>query len=196
MAWPLSRITDFIARQTKISAAFLNALQDWPIALSLGTVSLKSVAVDGTGGAAASAVAGDVRASRSVRAGRVVSGTTTPTPTVDAGEMGKGGVSAGWARVTEAGALVRGVGVTSVTRTGAGHYDIVFGLLTNPADAGAQVTLIPATAGEVNRTATHGAVPVATCTDDGAGRVKVTVDIFDFNRFNRDCDFTVSVRGE
>lgn len=58
MAWPNSRILDFIARQTKITAAFLNALQDWVIALSTGTVSLKALTLDLVGGAAAAAADG------------------------------------------------------------------------------------------------------------------------------------------
>lgn len=51
--WPLARYVDFFARSTpRISAVFLNLVQDTIVGLFSGAVSLVSLTVDSTGGAA------------------------------------------------------------------------------------------------------------------------------------------------
>lgn len=120
MAWPNSRITDFIARQTKIAATFLNALQDWIVAVSTATVSLKAVVVDGTGGAAATGVGGTVKVSRKA------SGTTLPMAAVGAGEISSGAVIVAWGWMTGAGGILAGYGLagTAPYKTALGTYNI------------------------------------------------------------------------
>lgn len=128
MAWPNSRLQDFIANLLPvIKATTLNAIQDWVVAISKGRITVHSLTTDAVGGnAIVPANDGDIVASRSVRAGKVVSDTTTPTPAVDANELGKGFVPLAWGRVTGTnGNLKRAAGVFSCTRTAAGVYTII-----------------------------------------------------------------------
>lgn len=76
MAWPLSRLVTFVARTTPTINAddFLNAIQDWAVALSLGVVTLKGLVVDGVGGQSATGVPGSGLFSRELNS------TTVPTP--------------------------------------------------------------------------------------------------------------------
>jgi len=198
MAWPRTRIIDFIARQTVIRATFLNALQDWIIAATLAEVSFKAIVVDGTGGQPAVPIAGDIScsnnlfAARSLNAGRAASGTSLPTPTLATGEIAKGGTVVGWAVITGnngAGVAVleRGYGCISVTRTGSGHYDIVFRAVVDPVNVCPSVFLKSGNNARIWRGATA---------DDGGGQCKVTIDLYDLADFNRDGDFTVSLLGE
>lgn len=70
MAWPVNaRFQNFVASTTRITAAFLHALQDATIGLYGGTKSVASVEVDGVGDQAGSAGAGNIRATGNVVAG-------------------------------------------------------------------------------------------------------------------------------
>lgn len=61
MAWPVSaRYQDFIAKTTRISAAFLNAIQDAIIGAVGGSKSLKRVTVDGVGNQSPPSSLGDL----------------------------------------------------------------------------------------------------------------------------------------
>ncbi len=58
-SWPLARYVDFFSRSTpRISAVFLNSIQDVVVGLFSGTLSLAGLTVDSTGGAAISATPG------------------------------------------------------------------------------------------------------------------------------------------
>jgi len=131
MAWPNSRLLDFIARSIpRISADFLNALQDWIIAVSTATITLKAVVVDGTGGAAATPVAGTVKVSRGA------ADFTLPLPAIVVGQLNTGQIAAMWGRFTgangtdlvmQAGLGVHddfGVGDLSLVYVNTGRYEI------------------------------------------------------------------------
>ncbi len=129
MAWPLSRITDFIARQTKITAAFLNAVQDWVIALSAATVTLKAVVVDGTGGAAATPVAGTVKVSRQAATSGVPGVAMVP------GQLNRGQVAIAWGKINgNAGTVLGNFGIKSLTRVSTGVYTLVIDAANAPSD--------------------------------------------------------------
>lgn len=67
MAWPLSILTSYTAGTVPaLKAADLNAIQDAIVGIVGGTLTLKSLDLDGTGGGAGSAPAGTVRPSASI----------------------------------------------------------------------------------------------------------------------------------
>lgn len=70
MAWPVNaRFQNFVSNTTRIAAAFLHAVQDAIIGVVGGTKSVASVDVDGVGDQAASAGAGNIRATGNMVAG-------------------------------------------------------------------------------------------------------------------------------
>ena len=150
MAWPLSRYQDFTDNTVPaIAAAFLHALQDAIAKVYDGTQTLKALVVDGTGGVAATPTAGDISASRSVRVGRAVSGTSAPTPTVAAGEIGVGVNPWGWGSC-DGTVFTRGVRVNSFVRNGVGDYTITFSAgLSDPANVAPWVR-ITVSSGAIN----------------------------------------------
>lgn len=84
MAWPVtSRFQDFVDGTTNVVAAFLHAVQDAIVGVYGGGKTLKSVQVDGTGDAAATASPGDVVAS-----GNVVAGGALSAPQASIGSQG------------------------------------------------------------------------------------------------------------
>lgn len=124
-AWPLSRIQTFLANSVPvISASFLHGVQDVVVALFNGVISVKSLVADATGANVVAPTAGDIVASRSLKAGRATSGTTTPTPTTISGEVGKGGAVLAWAFINADGTLGRGYGIEAVSRASTGIYDV------------------------------------------------------------------------
>lgn len=75
MAWPLSRLYDFVANTVPtINEDFLDAIQDWVIALTTGAVSVLGLTCDGTGGQLAIPREGAVVTSRTYNS------TTVPSP--------------------------------------------------------------------------------------------------------------------
>lgn len=150
MAWPLSRYQDFVDNAVPaIASAFLHAVQDAQNHVYRGTQTLKALVVDGTGGAAATPTAGDIVASRSVRVGRAVSGTSAPTPSAALGEIGVGVSAWGWGACDGTG-LTRGVRVDSFVRNAAGDYTITFSAgLGDPTNVAPWVKIIDGT-GAVN----------------------------------------------
>ena len=188
MAWPNSRLQDFIANLLPvIKATTLNMIQDWIVAISKGRITVLSLTTDAVGGnAVVPANDGDIVASRSVRAGKVVSATTTPTPAVDANEMGKGFVPLAWGRITgTTGALKRAAGVFSCTRTAQGVYTIIArGVPTDGTNFGTLVTP------EI-----IGGSPIVAPQAPNAGRpvVQITIQVAGANT---DADFSFAILGE
>lgn len=122
MAWPLSKMVDFVANNVPvITEMFLDTLQDTINDLFGGLVTVKAMKLDGTGGQATTAPAGSLVVSRSA------SGTTVPTPAIELGELCRGLVPVGWAVIRGSdGALLRGINVLSSTRGAAGQYTVTF----------------------------------------------------------------------
>lgn len=143
MAWPVNaRFQNFVSNTTRIAAAFLHAVQDAIIGVVGGTKSVASVDVDGVGDQAASAGAGNIRATGNmVAGGRVTADSylksflakSSATPgsgqAVAAGEIWKDTTCFAWGKVTvNVGGgvctLARGANVASVTKTGVGVYTV------------------------------------------------------------------------
>lgn len=188
--WPLSRYQDFVDNVAPaIVAAFLHALQDALIKIYDGTQSLKALVVDGTGGSAVAPTAGDIVASRSLRAGRAVAGNTTPTGAVEAGELVKELVPVGWVNLLGNGTLQRGVNIYAAARTAQGLYDITFDvILANPTKACPVVTVFnDGTPRHFNSNAAATGV---------GGRVKVTIQITDGVPANQDAPFVLVLFGD
>jgi len=123
MAWPNNRLLDFIARSLpRISADFLNALQDWIIAVSTATITLKAVVVDGTGGAAATPVGGTVTVNRGA------ADFALPLPVTARGQLNVGQVALMWGRFTGASGtdLVMQAGLGVHDDFGAGDLSLVY----------------------------------------------------------------------
>ena len=121
MAWPFSRLRTYVANTTPtIKAADLNALQDKIIGLFAGTLSTIGLVLDGTGDQAVTPKAGGLKVTGEF------SGTIAPTTDMGAGVLGLSNVCQGWARITSAGALVRGHNVKGVVKNGVGDYTITF----------------------------------------------------------------------
>lgn len=125
MAWPLSRYRDHVANTTVIGADVLNALQDQDIAIASGTGSVKALTVDGTGGAAATPVAGTVQVSRTVGDANEPSGNTTAKGQINQESIptAKASISGGFQNV------IWGYGIHSVARWGGGaangDYEVI-----------------------------------------------------------------------
>ena len=174
MGWPVgTRFLDFVDNTVPgFTAAFAHALQDAIRKVYDGTQTLKALVVDGVGGAAASPTAGDISASRSVRAGRTVSGTSAPTTKTDAGELTLSCVPVGWARLDGSRALLRGVNVYAVDAgVGTGIYRVTFDRVLGSTDCAPHAQLISTSA----RLFTSCAVDASGV----GGRVRVTVSVFD-----------------
>jgi hypothetical protein len=87
----LARLTTYAAGVVpRIKAADLNGIQDAIVELILGSITVKQLHVDGTGNAASSVSAGDIKASGAVRPQRSGFGTTLPTGTLAIDEHTKG----------------------------------------------------------------------------------------------------------
>lgn len=137
MAWPLTPITTFVAKTTKITASFLNSIQSAINDIFTGAKTLKQVDVDGTGGAASSLAPGvSVLASGAivsngsyVDAGTFLSAATYKSSatagsgqSVPIGQIFKDTTCVAWAVVANSGAatLTRGANIASVSRTAQG----------------------------------------------------------------------------
>lgn len=121
MAWPFSRLRTYIATTPPtIKAADLNEFQDKLIGLFTGTLSTIGLVVDGTGNQVVTPKAGGLTVTGDF------SGTVTPTTNLGSGTLGLSNVCQGWARITSAGALVRGHNVKSITKNGVGDYSLTF----------------------------------------------------------------------
>lgn len=142
MPWPLSPLTTYVANSVPTIKAFdLNAIQAAINSLFGGTLSVKSLRFDGTGGVAAAPPTGTGQVTG------LVAGTAVPTTTFAMGTIGVGSIVGGWALITGAGALIRGYNVVTVSRTGggaaAGDYTVVFSPTpADPAKACAWVAII------------------------------------------------------
>ena len=174
MAWPLSRFQDFTDNTVPaIAAAFLHAVQDAQNHVYRGTQTLKALVVDGTGGVAATPTPGDISASRSVRAGRTVSGTTAPTTKTDAGELTMSCVPVGWARLDNVRALIRGVNIYEVNSgLGNGIYQVTFDRVLGAIGASAPIATLYGTSLHLH----------VSCSIDNlgaGGRVRVTATVYD-----------------
>lgn len=142
MAWPLSRIDTFISRSVpRISAAFLNLVQDTVNQLFNGVISLKSLIVDNTGG-------------NVVAPSGATIGPTYPSAAPAPGEYVKHGEVAALAHVSggfvpplgAAGqGLLAGFGIHDMTRVGAGEYNITFS--RQPSGGSADNSVVQATGG-------------------------------------------------
>jgi hypothetical protein len=124
MAWPSTPLTTYSAgNPPAIQAADLNAFQSAINGIINGTYSLRGVVVDGTGGSVVVPLAG------AALVAALLTGTTAPTTAYASATLGIGTVCSGWARITGAGALLRGFNVESTARTGGsptGDYTLTF----------------------------------------------------------------------
>jgi len=133
MAWPFSRLVDFLPNSVpRIGAAFLNTLQDTFIGVFSGTKTLKSVHVDGIGDQPSTASPGDVLISGSSRPQKTAFSATLPTPTVALDEDTKGEERCAVFTIAVPGdpaSFAGGETVVSITRTGVGTYQIVWDVI-------------------------------------------------------------------
>lgn len=124
MAWPNTPLTTYLAGMTPyIKAADLNAFQVAINGLVNGTLSVKSIVADGTGGNAASPAAGEVHVSRSVADSAIPS-----TATTDKGQLYKESCPTTMCSISGGFLTVYwGYGVYSVARgmAAAGDYVVV-----------------------------------------------------------------------
>lgn len=186
--WPLSRIQSFLANSVPvISAAFLNGVQDVVVALFNGVISVKALVADATGANVVAPTAGDIAASRSLRAGRAAAAGTAPTGAVEAGELTKGLVPVGWANMN--GTLQRGVNVYAAARTAQGIYEITFDRVLTDATKTCPVVTIYGSGVPRHYNTNSDATGVG-------GRVKVTVQITDGVPANQDAPFVLFLMGE
>lgn len=188
--WPLSRIQTFLANSVPvISASFLNSLQDAAVALFNGVISVKALVADATGANVVAPTAGDIAASRSLRAGRAAAAGTAPTGAVEAGELTKGLVPVGWCYTLGNGTLQRGVNVYAVSRTAQGVYEITFDRVLTDATKTCPLVTIFGSGTPRHYNTNSDATGVG-------GRVKVTVQITDSVPANQDAPFALLLMGE
>jgi hypothetical protein len=166
MAWPLSRLTTYLANSVPaIKALDLNELQDKLSDLYAALRSIKALVVDGNGGNAVTGRAGTVKVS-ATDSGTEGGGAAPLTPTVALGEFGRGLVPIGWAYVKGSdGTLLRGINVRDTTRGGVGSYLVEFNVA--PSDSVNCCALV--TCDTTYRLAR------AQCSLSGGGRVQVEV---------------------
>jgi hypothetical protein len=122
MAWPLSRITTYVAGVSQIAASAMNSIQDYVIGLYLGTYSVKALVVDGTGGAATTPPDGTLRVSSTAGFG-----TSVPTPATAKHDMYKPMIPMAMGYVTwSAGtpSFAWGMNVASITDVGPGILQV------------------------------------------------------------------------
>lgn len=183
MAWPLSRFRDHIANTTVIGADLLNAVQDKIVALFSGTLTVKSLVIDGTGGASSSPAAGEIHVSRVVADSNEPSGAATNKGQLykESCPTTKAAISGGFATVTW------GFGVYSVTRNGNGDYTVVCKEIPSggPTAARSVVHITPTT------DVAHDYIAV-TKDLDGSNRLRLNV-IFKNAAADIDFDLTVTV---
>lgn len=132
MAWPNSPLTTYSPGTTPwIKADDLNAIQSAINSLYNGTLTVKTLYVDSTGGNAVTQLPGLVVAN-----GRVTHTTLPNTVNYVAGTVAQGTVARAWAVVNRDGSFSRGYKTYSTGRTPmgdpAGDYTVVFD--TNPSD--------------------------------------------------------------
>lgn len=120
MAWPLSRLLTFIARSTpRITAAFLNQLQDTLNELFNGVVSVVALVADGVGGQVVAPIAGTVNVAAALAETAIA--TTVRALGVLAKEHIPGSI-AHWDGVTLN--IIGGVNAKSITRNAQGDYTV------------------------------------------------------------------------
>ncbi len=131
-SWPFARLTTYIANSLPVlKSADLNSIQDYIVHLFVGDKTLPSLHVDGSGDNAASASAGDLKASGKAQLG--ASGwaaTTGAMPTVARGDFYKEDSVFAAASVTISVGVVTfqcGKNVTAVAKNANGQFDVTFG---------------------------------------------------------------------
>jgi len=155
-------------------------MKDRVAAVLNGTLSFRALVIDGTGAATVAPTDGSLFVSR------VVSGTTAPTPTTLAGEIGKGFAPVAWARVTGSnGNLMRAAGVYDCQRTATGVYLITLHALL--ADAVNYATLVT--------TELIGGIPIVAPQAAVGGKPQVQITL-QAGGSNTDGNFSVAVFGE
>jgi len=192
MAWPLSRMLDFVSESVpQIPEWFLNALQDAQIAFASGTQSIKALVVDGVGGVASTPTAGWIygkvlRVTQALGTGTAAAGDLYPELVPYALASINGGNAGGAVDPT----LVQKVNVASVARIGgaAGQYRLVTkgcpARLAGLADGTAVYPVVVAT--------THGssqAVRVDCTKESSGGSQYLKIDL----NINTDSYITVAV---
>lgn len=180
-AWPLTRRTTYVANTAPaIKAADLNAMQDVVGDMLEGDYSYKGLVIDGTGGAAATPVAGSIKVSRTIV------GSTMPTASAAAGELPKSLIPICWAHIDAVAGLQQGANVVGASRSALGVFSVTCNRLTaNPTKDTVVVTVDSASP----RVAT--AVPYS----DG-GNTAATVRIWDLGGVAKDEYFSVIFYGE
>lgn len=153
MAWPLSRLTTYIANSVPAIKAFdLNEIQDKLADLYAGLRSIKGLVVDGVGGVAATAVAGAVQVSASVV------GLAWPTVVTQLGLLAKEHIPAamGHFSLNSPPTLLAGINIKSTSRAGAGDYTVTFSFKPPALDATRAVVLVvPRSTVGVDRVRVH-----------------------------------------
>lgn len=170
MAWPLTPLKTFVARATVITAAFLNQVQATANDLFNGVISLKSLAVDGTGGAVVAPPVGSIQISVGG------SSTTEGAAPLLAGAMYREGMAYGWAvasvdPITGVKTFLRGYNLRSITvNVGPpASYTVIFdSTVTSPTTACCVITPV-----------VSGNSPVINLVSSDGGRVKVDFQILD-----------------
>lgn len=166
--WPLSRLRTYVANAPPvIHASDLNALQDIAVGIVGGLVTLAGVRIDGTGGVASAAPAGSLVVSR------VTSGAhgALPLTALEKGELTKDLVPVGWAYIGAAGTLSKGVNVHSCRRVvDPGQYEIIFHTAVTDYAFTCPLISLPGLALVYDP-------PTWETSDDGAGRLKVLINI-------------------
>ena len=113
MAWPFldsERMSQTQRQRSKPRTS--THYKDKIIGLFAGTLSTIGLVLDGTGDQAVTPKAGGLKVTGEF------SGTIAPTTDMGAGVLGLSNVCQGWARITSAGALVRGHNVKGVVKMG------------------------------------------------------------------------------
>lgn len=183
MAWPLSPLTSYVGTTTPyIKATDLNSFQSAINGVFNGTLSLKSVVVDGTGGAASSPSAGEIHVSRVVADAAEPSTSTTNKGQIykESCPTTKAAISGGFATVTW------GYGVYAVTKTGFGDYLVICKEIPTGNDPAKSVVHVTATTDVA-----HDRV-VLTKSVDGSNRLVVQVQFIGAGA-DLNFDFTATV---
>lgn len=189
MAWPLTPLTSYVAGTTPaIKAADLNAMQATTNQQIAGTVTVAALVCDGTGGSAATPVAGTIKPSS------VASGVGLPNTAVPWGTCYKDQVLFGGARVNSGGTLATGLNVKTINYTASGQYEVVLnGQPTNTGRLRAQVSSFNngAYLGTAGHQLTFDVDSISTSGSD----IAVTVFVYDETGAKRDAGFCLEVWG-
>lgn len=193
MAAPLTLWTSYVAGTTPyVKADDLVAWQRSLNGIFDGTIYMRSLRIDGTGGTGYNGTGAPTGSSRAgtLRVSALDSSAATPTTTVAQGELSRSLVPLGWAAVTATGVFDRGVNVFSCTRTvDPGQYRVVLNIGATTDYTSTHVSLTV-------RSLTLSFFGCATTQNDGANRLQVDIRIWDTAGNAQNGAFSLAVFGE